>query len=102
MAPPPVPFRFSWHDYRCRRFFSPVHRAWAYLTPSEANVLFFLAAHRGRFRSLEDLIDFLYPDDPDGGPLTVKNVIADHLVKLRRVLPAGAIVRTAGMIGLFL
>ncbi len=49
-----------------------------------------LSGVRQRSRSLDELVEYVYGDRPDGGPMTAKNAIAVQMVKLnQRLVPLG-------------
>ena len=58
---------------------------------SQAAIMWLLAARRGAIVSFPEIVDWIYADDPDGGPLDVRNCVDIAIVRLRRALrEAGA------------
>lgn len=52
-------------------------------TPKQAAIFAAIAEGNGRAVSYSTIIDNVWADDPDGGPLTVMNTIKAHLSNLK-------------------
>lgn len=50
-----------------------------------------LARRPGQWVHIDQIVDALYSDDPTGGPLTARNVIAQRLTQLRPLLRAAGV-----------
>jgi DNA-binding SARP family transcriptional activator len=79
----------TWHSYNRREIVvdSVPHR----LTPKLIELAFILMARRGRSIPMPEIIEFLWPD-PNEEPDFAEDVIRTYVSRLRRILPAGAIV----------
>ncbi len=65
------------------------------LTPKVFQVALVLCARQGGVVAMDDLIDFLYGDDPDGGPVTAEKLVHMYVMRTRKALPdIGLRVRT--------
>lgn len=53
------------------------------LAPVEMRMILALMLNRGRFLSVDDLVECVWPDD-DGGPLDAKGRIASIVGRMRR------------------
>jgi len=59
-----------------------------------------ISAVRRRTLSLEEIINTVYGDRPDGGPLSARNTISVHMVRLNeRLAPLGISVRAVRLGG---
>lgn len=56
------------------------------LTPTEQRILSLLWAHRSRLVRSETILEHLYGDDPEGGPLYARTLITVYMSKLRKKL----------------
>ena len=57
------------------------------LTPKQYKIL---TGIRQRTRTLDELVEWVYGDDPNGGPVSAKNVIAVQICRLNeRLAPLG-------------
>ncbi|MGH6792539.1 MAG: winged helix-turn-helix domain-containing protein [Methyloceanibacter sp.] len=63
----------------------------AKLPPLQTSVALVLCSKFGRWVRYGNLVESVYADDPDGGPLTARQAIQVHLCHLRRNL------RSAGL-----
>jgi hypothetical protein len=50
----------------------------------QSAVLNCLRGNQGRITSLSELVDYVYREDPEGGPLGAGNCVAVAIMKLRR------------------
>jgi len=56
------------------------------IQPQARRLLEFLVDHFGEYQSSERLVEALYANDGDGGPLGATNVVAQRLHGLRKTL----------------
>lgn len=61
------------------------------ITRSQRIILDTLQQHAGRWVPIDALVDALYGDDPDGGPLQADNVVRANIGYLRRKTSPGRI-----------
>jgi predicted transcriptional regulator with HTH domain len=92
---PGKPPAFLWEeqDMKCPTCGQTIHAALdisglisASLSPSEEKMLVILSNIYPNGRSISDFVDALYSDDPDGGPLQARNIVAKFAHHLRRKL----------------
>lgn len=74
----------TWPQY-LRREFEIDGDIWR-IEPRCCEMLLCLMLRRGQYVTHEELVDALWPDDPEGGPLTAKTMFRIHMTTLRQFI----------------
>ncbi len=58
----------------------------AHLPPTQRRILRLLISHEGRNLTVKEVVDHIYSDDEDGGPLYAESVVSTLVYSIRRKL----------------
>lgn len=82
LNPDPIRLTYAMAENRYCRF----HGRSVQLTRKQTSILEYLLIRRGNYCSMEELIEYVYPD-PDTQALTANEVITVLISRMRKVLP---------------